>query len=409
VDLSDIDLLDVKTFERGVPHHWFAYLREHAPVYLHPEPNGRGFWVITRLEDVEALGHNASTYSSAAERGGIDALTDDAEPDPATGRMLPLMDAPEHTAYRRLIHDAFRPRVIRLSEDLIRARAARVINHAVHEGTCDFAAEVAGTLSGESIAELLGLPVEARRKINRWTTTISENEHPDPKVRLAQARDSFDEALSDSVLLAADRRARPRDDILTLLSLATVDGDLLSDLDLANFVVLLAVAGEQTLRHTLSHAMLAFAENPAELEVLREDPSAIATAVEEVLRWATPAMYFRRNVTRDTEVRGVPIPKGAKVSLWYISANRDEAAFADPLHFEVRRSPNEHLAFGHGPHFCLGVHLARLEIRIFLEELAAKVSRIELAAPPVRVRSNAFNGIKRLPLRLVGAGSARGG
>jgi cholest-4-en-3-one 26-monooxygenase len=407
VELSEIDLLDLDTFERGVPHDWFAYLRARAPVYKHPEPSGRGFWVISKHADVRMMGHDAGTYSSAAELGGIDALTDDAEPDPAEGHMLPLMDAPRHTVYRKLVHDPFRPRPVRVSEDRIRDRAAGILNAVLAEGGCDFSAEVAGRLSGESVAELLGLPVEERWKIHRWSVRISENEHPDPKVRHAQALESFDEALVDARAIAADRRAGPRDDILTTLSLATVDGGHLDDVDLANFVVLLAVAGEQTLRHTLAHGMLAFAERPDQYDAIRHDPAAITGAVEEVLRWATPAMYFRRNVTHDTEVRGVTIREGDKVSLWYISANRDEEVFDHPFRFDVRRSPNDHLAFGHGPHFCLGVHLARLEIRIFLEELVQRVDRIEVAGAVKRLRSNAFNGITHLPLRLRAARGAR--
>lgn len=406
MDLSDIDLLDLDVFERGVPSQWFAYLRQHAPVYKHPEPNGRGFWVISKHDDVQALGQDAATFSSAAERGGIDALTDDAEPDPAQGHMLPLMDAPRHTVYRKLVHDPFRPKAVRGAEDRIRNRTGWILDHVVAAGGCDFSADVAGKLSGESIAELLGLPVEACGKIHRWSVCISENEHPDPKARYAQALESFDDALADARDLAADRRTRLRHDILTVLSLATIDGEHLDDTDMANFVVLLAVAGEQTLRHTLAHGMLAFAENPDQYDAIRDDPGAIGTAVEEVLRWATPAMYFRRNVTRDTEVGGVTIREGDKVSLWYISANRDEEAFEDPLRFDVRRSPNDHVAFGHGPHFCLGVHLARLEIRIFLEELVRRVARIELAGPARRLRSNAFNGIKQLPLHLRGLGRA---
>ena len=407
MDLTDINLLDLDAFERGVPHDWFAYLREHAPVYKHPELNGRGFWVISRHADIRMMGRDAETYSSAAELGGIDALTDEAEPDPAEGHMLPLMDAPQHSVYRKLVHDPFRSPAVRMSEDRIRDRAAGILDEVVAEGGCDFSAEVAGRLSGESIAELLGLPVEERWKIHRWSVRISENEHPDPKVRYQQALESFDEALVDARAIAADRRAGPRDDVLTTLSLATVDGEHLDDIDLANFVVLLAVAGEQTLRHTLAHGMLAFAERPDQYEAIRDDPAAIIGAVEEVLRWATPAMYFRRNVTRETEIRGVTIREGDKVSLWYISANRDEEVFDDPLRFDVLRSPNDHIAFGHGRHFCLGVHMARLEIRIFLEELVQRIDRIEVAGPVKRLRSNAFNGITHLPLRFRTARGAR--
>jgi cholest-4-en-3-one 26-monooxygenase len=409
-DLSDVNLLDTDAFTEGVPHSWFVRLRSEAPVYRHPEPHGPGFWVLSKHEDISAVGRDAKTFSSSAALGGIDDLADPPPDLPAgldgaapftEGNMLPLMDPPEHTLYREIVHEAFRPKMIAALEERIRLGMGRVLDEALSIGTVDFVHDVAGAVTSQAIAELLGMPDEDRHLIYEWSSRISENELPDFEERRRDGQAAFEEAYAYSARLADDRRRRPRDDVLTTVLHAKVDGASLSAADFANFLVLLAVAGEETTRITLSHAVVAFMENPDQFEIVCRDPTVIGNATEEVIRWATPALYFRRTATRDTMIRDTKIAKGEKVSLWYISGNRDEDVFDDPFRFKVRRSPNDHVAFGAGHHFCLGVHLARLEIRVFLEELTKRVVRIEPMGDIVRLRSNQIHGIKHLPVRLM--------
>jgi cytochrome P450 len=407
VDLKDIDLLSRDIFTEGVPHDWFTYLRKNAPVYKHPEPDGPGFWVISKHEDVGIVGRDAKTFSSAAKYGGVVGLEDPPperrqefeEAAAIQGNMMLYMDPPDHTLYRKIVHDGFRPRMIWALEEVIRKRAVTILDEAIEKKECDFVTEVAAELPLQAIAELLGVPMDDRHKLFDWSNRMIGSEDPEYAVSEEHTRNAQIEMFMYAKELADDRRANPRADIVTTLLDAEVEGHSLSELDFNLFFLLLSVAGNETTRNALSHGMAALLDNPDQYDILVQDPGCIDLAVEEIVRWASPVMYFRRNVTQDTEIRGVPIPAGDKVSVWYISANRDEDVFDEPFKFDVRRDPNEHIAFGHGHHFCLGFNLARLEIKVLLEEMTKRVTKVESIGDISRLRSNFIAGIKHLPIR----------
>jgi len=403
VDFGEINLLDPLVFENKVPHEWFTHLRHDAPVYRHPEPGGPGFWVITRYDDVVEVGRDGVTYSSEQSRGGVVALEDvEASNDLASeGRMMLTMDAPDHTRYRSLVNRGFTPRMINALTTHIREMVAKILDPAIEKRDCDFVTDVAAELPLQVIAEMLGVPFEDRHKLFEWSNRMIGSRDPEYAVSQEKVRQAAIEMYMYSNELARQRRDQPRDDLVTVLLNADLEGDKLSEMDFNLFFLLLAVAGNETTRNAMSHGMNALIEYPEQFAMLAKDPSLVPSATEEILRWASPVMYFRRNVTRDTELRGQKIKAGDKVSIWYVSANRDEEIFPDPFTFNIRRTPNQHVAFGGGgPHFCLGASLARLEMSILFEELVKRVSSVERTGPVKRLRSTFINGLKHLPVRL---------
>ena len=408
MELSDIDLLDRDRFTEGVPHDWFTYLRAHAPIWFHPEPEpGRGFWVFTRYEDVVAIGRDARHFSSAQKRGGVVGLEDiEMAADWGDAEIMLYMDPPNHTRHRRLVNRGFTPRMISMLEPHIRDVTVKIIDEAVAKGQVDFVTDMASELPLQVIAELMGVPLEDRYKVFDWSNRMIGSEDPEYAVSEENVQQAQIEMFMYAQSLAERRRAEPRDDIITKLLSADIDGDALTDMDFNLFFLLLAVAGNETTRNSISHGMNAFLEHPDQYRLLVEHPELLDSAVEEVLRWASPVMYFRRNVTEDLDYKGHQLRAGDKVSIWYASANRDEAVFDDPFRFDITRSPNDHVAFGGGgPHHCLGANLARMEMRLFFQELARRVPRIEAAGDAVRLRSNFIGGIKHLPVRFEAAGS----
>jgi cholest-4-en-3-one 26-monooxygenase len=413
MDLQDIDLLNRDVFAERLPHEWFAYLREHAPIYKHPEPAGAGFWVFSKHEDVSVLGKEWETFSSDQARGGvvgIEELTEEAkaraEAFRSSGKMMLMMDPPEHTRYRKLVNRGFTPRVIRSLEDHMREMSIKIIEQAMarDDGACDFVVDIAAELPLEAIAEFLGVPSEDRHKLFDWSNRMIGSEDPEYMI----SEDSVDEARIEMFMyahaLGEDRRQNPRNDIVSKLIHDEIDGEKLSEMDFNLFFLLLAVAGNETTRNAMSHGMAALLDHPEQYQMLVDDPTVMDTAVEEILRWASPVMYFRRNTTRDIDYKGHELREGDKITLWYISANRDEEVFEDPYRFDILRDPNPHIAFGGGgPHHCLGSHLAHMEIKVLFEELARRAPRIEKLGEPDRLRSNFINGIKHLPVRLIPA------
>jgi cholest-4-en-3-one 26-monooxygenase len=409
VDATDIDLLDRDRFTEGIPHEWFTWLRTNAPVFHHDEPDGDGFWVVTRYHDIVAANRDAVSFSSAQERGGVVTLDTPAAPvegQEMAGNMMLFMDPPAHTRYRKLVNRGFTPRMIATLEPHLRDLTVRIVEDAIAKGECDFVVDVAAELPLEVIAELLGVPRDDRFKLFEWSNRMIGSEDPEYRVDDEHLMNAQVEMYMYAQALADQRRTEPRDDIVTALLNAEVDGDRLSELDFNLFFLLLTVAGNETTRNAIAHGMSAFLDNPDQWALLVSDPAAhIDGAVEEILRWATPVMFFRRNCTRDTELGGQLIREGEKISLWYISANRDESVFDDPFRFDITRHPNPHIAFGGGgPHFCLGAQLARLEIRLLFAELAARVPRLEALGTPDRLRSNFVAGIKHLPVRFASGG-----
>ena len=407
MDLGDIDLLDRDRFTRGIPHEWFTYLRANAPIYRHPEPDGPGFWVISKHADVVTCNRDAASFSSQAARGGVVGLEErtggPSEAEAAGGNLMLFMDPPDHTRYRKLVNRGFTPRMIGQLEPHIRDLTDQVLDAAMaNGGEMDFVVEVAAELPLEVIAELIGVPREDRHKIFEWSNRMIGSEDPEYAVAADEVFQAQVEMFMYAQQLAEQRRSHPLDDIITALLSSEVDGESLSDMDFNLFFLLLSVAGNETTRNAIAHGMNAFLERPDQYELLVSDPDRyLPGAVEEILRWATPVMYFRRNCTRDTVVGGQTMREGDKISLWYVSANRDEDVFEDPFRFDITRDPNPHIAFGGGgPHFCLGAQLARLEIRLLFEELAKRYPRVEALGQPDRLRSNFIGGIKHLPVRL---------
>jgi cholest-4-en-3-one 26-monooxygenase len=401
MDLSDINLLDRDRFAQGVPHEWFTYLRNNAPVYHHDEPDGPGFWVVTKYDDVVAVGRDGATFSSSQSRGGVVLLEETDMGDfEGGGNLMLTMDAPEHTRYRKLVNRGFTPRQMRMLEPHIRELTAQILDNVIEQGGCDYVVDVAAEVPLQVIAEMLGVPHEDRHKLFEWSNRMIGSEDPEYQVSQEEVMNAQVEMFMYANQLAAQRRAEPRDDIITALLDAEVDGDKLSEMDFNLFFLLIAVAGNETTRNSISHGIKAFCDFPDQYQLLVEDPTRSRIATEEVVRWASPVMYFRRNVTRDTQIRGVDIAEGDKVAIYYISANRDEDVFDRPFEFDILRDPNEHVGFGGGgPHHCLGANLARMEIYVLLEEMAKRVPTLERTGEAEPLRSNFIAGIKHMPVK----------
>jgi cytochrome P450 len=398
---SQIDLSDHDAFVERVPHEWFAYLRREDPVHFNPEPDGPGFYAVTRYHDIREVHRNPAIFSS--EIGGTS--LEDLEPDQVEARKSMIdMDPPRHDELRAIIARRFTPRAVQVWEDAVRTVTDRVLDTALEQTEFDFVAEIASEIPMQVFAEILGVPQDERRHIIELGDRLLGNQDPE----YAQPTDDSHRLLpfsSPAALemfefgrkMAAVRREHPKDDIVTQLAL----DEHLSQRDFDVYFVLLATAGNETTRHTITHGLLGLLEHADQLERLRRDPALFKPAAEEMLRWATPVHHFRRTATQDTELAGTEIPAGAKVTTWFVSGNRDESVFDDPDAFDVGRTPNKHMAFGPGGiHHCMGAHLAKLEIRITFEELLKRVDTIELTAKPERLRSNFFNGVKRMPVRV---------
>jgi cholest-4-en-3-one 26-monooxygenase len=394
-DLDGIDLL-ADTWGRGVPHDQFDRLRREAPVYWHPEPDGPGFWAVTRHADVRAVSHDWETYSS--ELGATFITTQDEEALASLRLSILNMDPPQHNRARRLVSKAFTPRMISQLVDEIERRAEAVVAAVRDRGECEFVEEIAAQVPVQMICEMIGLePEQWPRMFEISNDLIGSREDPEYAGVDAEAASGEIYALCDAV--AEDRRAHPRDDLMTALVEAELDGERLDNLELNMFFITLVVAGNETTRNLINHSMLALIEHPEQAERLRQDPSLWDTAVDEMLRWGSSIHNFRRTATRDTELRGVPIAQGDKVVMYYASANRDEDVFADPHTFDVGRTPNDHVTFGGGGvHYCLGASLAKAEIRATMRQVVEQLPGIRLAGTPERLTSDFVNGIKRMPV-----------
>jgi cytochrome P450/nitrite reductase/ring-hydroxylating ferredoxin subunit len=411
--LDDVDLADLDVWERGVPYDWLALLRRDAPLHWQPEREGRGFWVLTRYDDVVQVSKDWETFSS--ELGGT-SLQDLTEEELAARRSMIDTDPPPHTRMRALVNKGFTPRVVRAYEDRIRQLARGILETAFQQDELDWVESVAAEIPMWVFSEIMGLPIEDRRLIIELGDKLLGNTDPevvgeeyvaeralrDPELRKLPFSSPFAlELMEYGRTLGEARRADPRDDITTKLVEAELDGSRLSEQEFGTMFVLLTTAGNETTRHTISLGLMDLLSHPDELERLVADPSLAATAADELLRRAHPVHHFRRTATRDVVLHGRRIKRGDKVTIWYAAANYDEDTFADPYRLDLARTPNRHVTFGlGGPHFCLGAHLARLEIAVWLEEMVPYLPRLEQAGEPVRLRSNFFNGINRLPVRI---------
>jgi cholest-4-en-3-one 26-monooxygenase len=423
---ADVNLLDLDRWARdGIPHEWFAEKRQSAPVWRQPGPDGEpGFWVVSGHKEVVELGRCPHAMSSDEDNGGVTGLgvgdelgeqllasyetaavgsTDDGL---SQIKQLLTMDPPEHTANRKLVNRSFTTRTIAELEPSVRELAAALLDAHRDGEPFDFTTEVAMPLPMQVIGDLLGAPRDNHLDLLQWSNEVVATTDPE---YLAVPGD--DTQLIAGVLLARlfielqesyQSGGRPdTSDLVAVLSAAEIDGEPLTPVRYALYMILLATAGNETTRNAMSHGVWAFAQFPEQWNRLRADRSLLPSAVDEVLRWSSPLLYFRRNAITNMTVAGADIAAGDVVSLWYSSANFDEAVFDEPLQFDFGRSPNPQVSFGGGgAHYCLGASLARQEIRVLLEEMLDRYERIEIAGPVQRLRSNLLNGVKHLPVRL---------
>jgi cholest-4-en-3-one 26-monooxygenase len=391
------DISDPDTYARGVPHDVFRRLRKEAPVWFQKERNGRGLWALTKYDDIVMASKDPKRFSSA--RGGT-LLTDFPDEDLDLIRLMMLnMDPPQHAKFRRLVNYGFTPLVISFLEPRINLVTAQILDKIAHRGEVDFVPAVAAELPLMVIAELLGIPLEERARVFDWSNRLIGFEDPELGTSQADAKVAAMEVWLYANTLGEERKHTEGMDLASIIMNAEVDGEHLTEAEFDAFFLMLLVAGNETTRNLISGGMLALMEHPAERERLVADPSLIPSAVEEMLRWVTPIRCFRRTATCDISLRGETIRQNDKVVLYYSSANRDEDVFPEPDRFDVGRTPNEHLAFGVGEHFCLGSSLARLEIRIMFTELLRRFPDMQLAGPVSYLRSDFINGIKHLPVR----------
>ncbi len=398
---TPIDLTDSRNFVSGVPYEWFAYLRRTAPAYWHEETDGPGFWAVTRHEDCVTVNRDAQRFSSY-RKGTF--LWDTPEEQLEQQRlMMVTMDPPLHTRYRRLVNKGFTPRMIGELQQNIHAVADDIIDRICESGSADFVIDVAAELPLVVLAEVLGVPPEDRAKMFDWSNRMIGRE--DAEYQGDQDLADETAALAATELfgyadeLYEHKRVHPAGDLMSVLTQVELDGERLSELELDMFFLLLAVAGNETTRNLMSGAMVAFSQFPDQWERLRNDRSLLPSAVEEMLRFVTPVMNFRRQTTEDVEIGGQLIKEGEKVVFFHTSANRDETVFEDPDRFDVARKPNPHMAFGGGgPHFCLGANLARMEIVVMFEHLLDRLPDVHVNGEVERLQSNFINGVKHLPV-----------
>ena len=400
MSLENIDLLDADRFVRMEHHEMLKSLREQAPLYWHVDPAGGGFWNVVRHADVQMVNRDNELYSS--EIGGISI------PNPGErveeggfvdqrGLNMLYTDPPKHTRYRRLVSKGFTPRMIRLLEQFLAHRATLIVDNIIGKGEADFVEDIAAELPLQAIAEIMGVPQKDRHLLFKWSNDLIGVDDPEYE---GDPGEAAMELYAYAHKLAADRGIDPQDDIITKLVNAEIDGDRLTELEIDVFMLLLSVAGNETTRNATAHGMHALLTNPDQFTLLKSDVEKhLDTAVDEIIRWASPVLHFRRTTTEPTELLGQEIEKGSRVVMWYISANRDEDVFTDPFVFDITRTPNDHIAFGGGgAHYCLGANLARAELRLIFKEIALRMPDMKMEGEPERLRSNFIGGIKPLPV-----------
>ena len=400
--LDEIDLASLDFFVDGDPHAAWKLLRTEAPVHWNRHKN-MGFWSISRYDDALRVYRDAAAFSS--ERGVMLILTDKQDEMAewlGFRKMMIFVDPPRHSRMRQVVNRRFTPRALAPLESQIRSIAREIIDAVAPLGRCDFVLDVAAKLPTAVICEMMAIP-KADRELVFALANLSIGAQ-DPEYQIEgdgrgtgqKAQREYFEYLSKVV---AGCRKNPGDDLVSALLRGEVEGEGLTDSEMLFNCFLFIVAGQETTRNAISGGMLALLQNPEQLRRLDKDRSLMPTAVEEILRWTSPATHIMRSAKRDVEMHGQKINAGDRVVIWNASANRDENAFPDPYRFDVGRTPNDHLAFGYGEHFCLGANLARLEIKVIVEELMERLPDIEQAGAVSKLRSHFVAGIKHLPVR----------
>ncbi len=398
--LEQIDLADIDFFVAGDIHGAFHTLREQAPVHWQERRPGRGFWSLTRYDDVLAAYRDPLGFSS--ERGVTLYFGEPPPPQQSGfGRMIITTDPPRHPKMRQVVSRRFTPHAVKAHEPMVRRIAGEIVDAVIERGECDFVADIAARLPTAAICEMMGIGREhwglmfaiANETVGRHDQEYARGRSGQEAVYAAQAQ-----AHEFFAHEAARRRAHPTDDLISALVHGAAGGAPLSEEEISFNAILLVLGGQETTRNATSGGMLALIQHPAERAKFLAHPEA-PEAIEELLRWTSPVTHIMRTATRDHEIRGEKIRAGDRVVLWNAAANRDPAQFPEPDRFDVARTPNDHLAFGHGEHFCLGANLARLEMRVMFEEVSRRMPDLELAGPVERLRSNFVAGIKRMPVK----------
>lgn len=400
---GDIDLSDPKTYLAGVPHEYFRVLREQAPVHWQKERMlpaflpGPGYWALTRYEDVAFVSKHPETFSSSAGTSVLNELR------PRERRLaseqLIQMDPPHHAELRNLMNVQFKPRAVQATEANMRKVVRETLDRLEGRSKADFVSDVSAPISLRVLTNFLGVPDRHTARYFRWTNETIRLSQPG-FFNLFRARFALLQIFLQSTLLERERRKRPGPDVFSTIVNGELQGAPLSRLMIQVNFLLLIIAGNETTRNALSGGIQALCEHPEQLDRLRADPSLLPQAIEEILRWVSPVIQFRRTALHDTVIGDQEIHKGDKVVLYYGAANRDPRVFDAPDTFDITRKPNPHVAFGIGTHFCMGSHIARLEMRVTLEEFLRRFQNPTLAGPPERLQSNFISGIQHLPLNL---------
>ena len=398
--MESVDLSYGRSFSNGFPHEFFRYLRREAPVWWHAPtehtPGGEGFWVVSRYADVVNVFKDAETFSS--ELGGTQIFDGK-----GAGYQLNQTDDPKHRRLRDLVNTGFLPRMIGRLEDQLRERTRHILDGISSGEPFDFVPTVARELPLQAICIILGIPQEDREELGH-IVDLAIGAGTGEALALEHLKRLG--AYADGIV--EQKRREPTDDILSVIVHARLeDGSpQLGNRELRAFFALLFPAGAETTRSSIAGGLVALIENPSKLKRLRADPALMKSAVEEIVRWTSPSVYKRRTTTRDVALRGQRIRQGQKVTIWEMSANRDEDEFADPFRFDIGRNPNFHVGFGLGTHFCLGANLARLEVRVVFEELLARYEGFEIVGDLEWTNNNRLVGLTRLPLRVTSKAAA---
>jgi cytochrome P450 len=408
--VDSIDLSEVEFWMRPIEEREaaFAALRRDRPISFHAEfepppglpiPRGPGYWALARHAEILEVSRNPDLYRSGS---GTNIPDLPAAFNDFFGSMI-NMDDPRHGRLRRIVSRGFTPRSLGRLEHDVERRARQTVDRVIDRGACDFVGEIAAPLPLEIICDLMGIPESQTKFVFEQTNVIlglGDPEYVSEPAKIVPAALGAGKALSDLMLeLAKHLQGRGGEDLTSALLDASIGDEALTHQELASFFVLLVVAGNETTRNAISHGMKAFCDHPDQRRLWQADFEGVApTAIEEIVRWSTPVIHFRRTLSRDAVLGGQKLSAGEKVVMWYNSGNRDEAAFADPYRFDVRRKPNEHVGFGGpGPHHCLGANLARREMRVLFREIFRRLPDLEITGPPELLRSNFIHGIKRMP------------